>query len=135
MCDRAYPLQQPSFERLEHRARTVAHAHLCQNGGDVILHCAFRDRQGVRDLPVVVAAGHQAERFELALAQRVRRRQAGEIALYAVSILQQSFRDGRLNEGAARGEASNSAGQLDDAEITALRRAIELGYRPVGNEP
>src|SRR5258708_10198372 len=67
-------IEQTRFERLQHRARAVAHAELGEDAGDVVLDRALRRAQGVGDLLVAIAAGHQAYDLHLALRQALDRR-------------------------------------------------------------
>src|SRR6185437_13928852 len=64
-------LNYPEFQRLQDRARAVAHAELGKNVGNMVLHRAFRHLQRIGDFLVAVAAGHQAQDFGFTIGQGV----------------------------------------------------------------
>ena len=55
---RDHESQQPRFQRLQHRPRSIAHAELRQDARDLILDRSLGGAEGVGDLFVAVAAGH-----------------------------------------------------------------------------
>ena len=69
---RCCALDVTKLQRLQYGARAVADVKLRQDTGRVVLDRAFRGAESVGDLPVAVAAGHEAEDFELSLDQQIR---------------------------------------------------------------
>ena len=64
-------LEQACFYRFQHRPRTVAHAELGQNTGDVVFDRAFGFGQGRGDFAIAVTAGHQAQHLGFFWRQRL----------------------------------------------------------------
>src|SRR5262245_36080176 len=58
---RSPDLHDPELERLQDRARAVAHAKLGEDVRDMILDGSLGDAERVGDLLVAVAAGHEAQ--------------------------------------------------------------------------
>src|SRR5215472_9773617 len=67
-------MKKSGFERLQDRARAVAHAEFPEDAGDVVLDRAFGRSERARDLLVAVAAGHQTDHLDLTLRQTLDRR-------------------------------------------------------------
>src|ERR1700724_192257 len=112
----AHRLEQARLERLQRRARAIAHAELGEHAGDVILDGALRRAESVGDLLVAIAARHQADDLDLALGQALDRRLGRAVQAIAVPVAvgdaQQPVGHRRLKDCGAGGAGADRRDQL-----------------------
>ena len=102
--------QQSGFQCLEHRARAVASPKFGEDAGDVILDCSFGRPEGAGDLPVAVAAGHEANHFGLSRSQFLTR--CFGVDAHRTASAQQPLGHRRLKHGRTPGDRANGRKQL-----------------------
>ncbi len=90
--------------------------------------------EGTGDLPVAVAARHQAQHVDLAPAQGIGRVEAGEVRRKLAQPPEHARGEPRLDHGAARGHRADGARELIERDVL-QQKSLGSGPQAVEHQP